>query len=612
MSTHVTNNRPKVYFFCFNYKKDTDIEAIKKEAITYYRNFNQKVDSFQFEFISLENNLKDNEEFFDDELNITCWSYKFDLLLTKYSPDIIHVFSDSLEGYHIFESNYQDHSYLTLYTITGMNPLPRYEQGYLIHLRHAIDVGNLHVITKSSVVTELLSKLGIRSTQILTKTNMNPNHLKKEKNNKFTIGFASSPMSERSWEDRGISLLLELASKLDNYQFKIAWRGNVVDRLNDEISRRKILNIEVLNGYIDMYDFYKDVDTVIAPYTSLHNNHSSPLSIIEAIALGIPVIVTNVVGICDIIEKFSFGVISETNIEDLICKVNLLAHDYDVYKKQVDSLGQKMFYLNNEESHDYIKIYDLLKDQVPAPTLKIWQNQLMDSGKYLVMSQSEIANYYNDERIATLYDEHRFREYPMRTFDLLERSAINHLIEKYSSKQHRLKLLDIASGDGRILRELTKYGSVAALENSGFMISVSAKKLDSTSKVTYIKDNFYDFESMEQFHVITIFRFIRHYDYLDRKVIYQKLYNLIKDDGIILCEFPNKIAETQLREHDSWGNFNVYDVFWYEFEIEDELSENNFEIIDSIPYGELLLPKEVIRSQNVPLATLVCFRKKRG
>ncbi|MFH5181197.1 class I SAM-dependent methyltransferase [Paenibacillus sp. TAB 01] len=176
----------------------------------------------------------------------------------------------------------------------------------------------------------------------------------------------------------------------------------------------------------------------------------------------------------------------------------------------------------------------------------------------------------------------------------------------------KTKLLDIASGDGRILRELTKYGHVSALENSGFMISVSARKLDSNSKVTYIKDNFYDFESIRhQYDVITIFRFIRHYDYCDRKKIYHKLYELVRDDGIILCEFPNKVTETQLRASIGWENFNVYDVFWHEFEIKEELEENNFEILDTIPYGEMLLSEEVVKSQSVPLAFLVCFRKKR-
>ncbi|MCS7464250.1 glycosyltransferase [Paenibacillus doosanensis] len=612
MSINLSNSRPKVYFFCFNYRKDADIEAIKKEAITYYKIFDEKIEDFQFRFISLESELGENEEDIDNNLNISCWGYKFDELLLKYSPDIIHIFSDSLEGYHLFEANYGERSFLTLYTVTGMNPLPRYEEGYLVHIRHAIDVGNLLVTTKSSIVTKLLSKLGIRTTQIVTKTKMNRNDFVKEKNSKFTVGFASSPMSEDSWEDRGVPLLIELASKHEECHFKIAWRGNVLEKLENQINQYNLSNIEVLNGHIDMYDFYKNVDVVIVPYTSLHNNHSSPLSIVEAISLGIPVIITDVVGIKDIITKYNFGVIAKPDIDDLQMKLNIIITDYEKYKKQVDKLGFNKFYLDNEESHDYVRIYRLLKDQIPVPTLKRWQTQLEQKGNYLVMNRKEIASYYNDERIAELYDEHRFSSYPMRTFDLLERSAINYLIDKYKSNNQNIKLLDIASGDGRVLRELTKYGKVSALENSGFMISVSAKKLDSSSKVTYIKDNFYDFEPDLKFHVVTIFRFIRHYDYLDRKEIYQKLYNFITDDGIILCEFPNKIAETQLRKQVGWENFNVYDVFWYDFEIEDELSENNFEIVDSIPYGEFLLPKEVIRSQNISLATLVCFRKKRG
>ncbi|MFH5181196.1 glycosyltransferase family 4 protein [Paenibacillus sp. TAB 01] len=432
MSTQDLNNIPKVYFFCFNYRKDRDIEAIKKEAKTYYDNFSEFVDRFEFKFISLEDDLKDNEEYNDSDLDISCWGFKFSELLNKYNPDIIHVFSDSLEGYHVFEENYGDLPYLTLYTVTGMDPLPRYEEGYLIHLRHAIDVGNLHIVTKSSVVSRMLSELGIRSTQVITKTDMKRNQLNKtNNNNKFTIGFASSPMSDNSWEDRGIPLLLDLASSLSSYQFKIAWRSRNMERLALELQQRKLDNVEVLNGFIDMYDFYKDVDAVVAPYTSFHNNHSSPLSIIEAIALGIPVIVTGQVGIKDIISKYDFGIITEATVEDLVQKVRLLVEKYDYYKKQVDSNGTAVFYLDHIEFHEYIKLYTLISEQTSAPTLKYWQNILNKADKYLVMGEREIAYYYNDERVAAMYDEHRFSEYPMRTFDLIERSAINFLIGKF-------------------------------------------------------------------------------------------------------------------------------------------------------------------------------------
>lgn len=606
----ISNKPTKIFFFCFDYKKDSDIEAIKKEAQSYFKHFSE-IDrlNFDFKFISLEKDIDHNQELTDEKINISFWGYKFDKLLKKYSPDIIHVFSDSLEGYHIFESNFSRYPIKTIYTVTGMNPMPRYEPGYLTHLRHLIDVGNLHIVTQSPNVKNKLLQLGIRSTRIMSKSTMRRDLLQNKKSHEFTIGFASSPMSEHAWEERGVNVLLQLASIQKHYRFKIAWRNNSFEKLQKEINELQLNNVEVSNGYIDMYEFYSDVDAIIAPYLSSKYNHSSPLSIVESIALGIPVIITNEVGISDYIETYNFGVISEPTLESINDKIIYLKENYSLYKEKVDALGEEIFYLKDSENHEYFRLYHLISKQISAPTLKTWQDDLIKNQKYLVMGKNEIAHYYNDDMVAKLYDENRFSEYPMRTFDLLERATINHLIDTYSNKEiKQKKLLDIASGDGRILRELTQYGYVSALENSGFMISVSAKKLDSNSKVIYIKDNFFDFNTIEKFEVITIFRFLRHYDYCDRKEIYRKLHNLISEDGIIICDFPNKIAETQLRNTIGWEHFNVYDVFWHDFEVKEELMENHFEVIDSISIGEMLLPDKLINPE-FPLASVICFRK---
>jgi glycosyltransferase involved in cell wall biosynthesis/SAM-dependent methyltransferase len=596
---------------CYNYKEEKDIEAIKKEAHTYYSQFkNQSID-INFKFISLQDDVKGNEEIYDCDLDVFYWGYEFNKLLEAQPPDIIHIFSNSLEGFHLLEKNFGEKYIITMYTITGIDPFPIYEPGYLIHLKHAIDVGNLFLFVESPISMKKLDDLGLRSVQVLPQTLMNNLPVNTKKNDVFTIGFASAPLSEEVWEDRGIELLLALAARLKQCKFKLAWRSIGLDLLRNRIEKLSLQNIEIHNGYLNMNEFYNDVDATIIPYTTMKNNHSCPLSLVESISAGIPVIITNQVGIANLIGQHHLGVVAEAEINSLCECANILIENYEHFKDNLKLSGKRLFYFDPDREHIYQKIYRQILKQDPSPSLKKWQNILLNEGKYLVMGKEELAWYYNQNEIAEKYNEDRFVNYPMRIYDKLERSAINILIEKYSTGKN-LRCLDIASGDGRILRELTKFGKVTALENSSFMISVSARKLKESDKVIYIKDNLFDIDYNETFDIITIFRFIRHYDYSDRKEIYKKLKSLLKNDGIIIADFPNKQAETQLRNNLGWSAFNVYDVFWNPFEIEEELNNNGLKVLETIAIGEYLMEKEEIKDNHLPLTWVVAFSINRG
>ncbi|WP_068779039.1 methyltransferase domain-containing protein [Paenibacillus sp. GM2] len=602
-------NNPKIYIFCFSFKKDKDIEAIKKEAKTYYQTYKLVNEDYDFKFISLEDCIKDNVEEYDNQFDVYYWGINFNELLRKEKPDIIHVFADSLDGYYLFERNYPNFPITTLYTITGMIGFHKYDEGYLIHLRHAVDVGNLYLFVESITVKQEFEKIGLQTHLMLPRVKKSAikSNQKQSKRNNFTIGFASSPLSKDIWEDRGIYLLLSVAQQLTNYKFKVAWRYEGYDELISLCEKNEINNIEIHNGHLDMAEFYNNIDVMLAPYTSQSNNHSCPLSIVESVLIGIPALVTEYVGLKDIVAHYQLGVISQSNSEDLITKLEELKHNYDFYKMNVVAHGEELFDIENLNK-SYMGIYDQLAYQTSSPTLKDWQKELDDNNMFLVMDRNGMTSYYNDSFIAENYDESRFSDFPMRTYDKLERKAVDIFIKRFSPKQiGENEILDIASGDGRILRGLLEFGKVTAVENSSYMIAISVSKLSDT--VCFIKDNFFEFSTDKRFDIITVFRFIRHFNIIDRGTLYKKIYGLLKDDGICIVDFPNTQAETQLRTSLKWGSFNVYDVFWHKFEILSELNTYGFEVLDEIPVGEYLNIGRVC--DELPLSRIVCFRKKR-
>jgi glycosyltransferase involved in cell wall biosynthesis len=611
MSTNqVYLQKEKIYIFCFGFKKDRDIEAIKKEARTNYQYYKRNRTDIDFKFISLESDLEENEEVYDKEFDVYYWGYNFYNLISNQNPRIVHIFADSIEGYYLFEKNYKVKRFITLYTITGIDGFREYDESYLQHLLHAIDVGNLFLFVESVSVKTALTNSGLKSILVHPQVDLQRSKLVKTKNLQYTIGFASAPLDKEAWTDRGIYFLVSIMKQLCDFQFKVAWRGEFYAEFIALLEENDVINCEVHNGYLDMYEFYKDVDAMIAPFMSLKNNHSSPLSIIESVALAMPVVVTNLVGIHELISQHQFGVVAQNNTEDMVIKINELREKHSYYQKNTEEFGLNLFDIRNTRN-SYLKYYDEIKFQANSPTLDQWRSQLNNENKYLVMDRVGMAEYYNDSFIADNYDESRFSKYPMRTYDMLERKAIAYQVEKYkASDDAEIDILDVASGDGRILRELLRFGKVTAVENSAFMISVSSRKLPGSNVAEYVESDFFEFQTEQKYDVITIFRFIRHFNYIDRIKIYEKLSSLLNRDGIIIADFPNKQTETQLRSYHRWASFNVYDVFWNDFEIFEELNDNGFKILDKIPIGEHLMSKGDRINDELPLSRVVCFCKK--
>lgn len=580
-----------------------DIDAITQEARSHYEEY-LKSGLFNIKFASIELSMQETE-IYNSQHDVYYWGTGFGEALAAHKIDIIHMFCDSLDGYYILEQNIMGCSANVVLTLTGIPQFDRYDLGYLAHLQHATDVGNLTIFVQSSKSKSLLESSGVFCRIVRPKIKITRQNFIRKKHDKFTVGFASAPFSIDEWEGRGINLLLDVASKLTKYHFKLAWREHNYKEICEAVKERNIENITIHNGHLNMLEFYGDVDVMIAPFVSLINNHSSPFSILEGLTLGIPSVVTNMTGIADLFEKGRVGLVAECSVEDISKKIQMIESNYEYFERNAsDGLEETLGCYSN----DYIAVYDGLKYKLPCPTLKEWVGSLERHGKYLVTGIEGMRDYYSDSRIAEEYDETRFAVNPMKMYDILEREAINLIIRQHFKKHDDLVLLDIASGDGRILRELVEYGDVTAVENSLFMISVSARKLKTSNKMSYVKENFFEFHPGSTYDVITAFRFIRHFNYRERKKIYKKIFNMLNENGLFIADFPDKRIESQLR-YTEWFKYNVYDVFWTEQEMIQELADNNLKMVHSIDIGEYLLSQKEVTNVELPLSRVAAFKK---
>ncbi len=188
---------------------------------------------------------------------------------------------------------------------------------------------------------------------------------KKTKNNKFTILFASSPPKLNMFKSTGTNLLLGVAKELENQvDFIFLWRKIGYKKLISKIKKLKIKNVKIINKTIkDMNKIYAMADATIATPLIYHEFKPIPNTIIESMASGKPVLVSNITGIKDLIIKEKCGITFDPNKNDIIKSISKLKKDYDKYQKNCLKTANKHF-SKDLFVREYEKIYKDVTSQI--------------------------------------------------------------------------------------------------------------------------------------------------------------------------------------------------------------------------------------------------------
>ncbi|WP_394884859.1 methyltransferase domain-containing protein [Clostridium butyricum] len=595
------NKKKNIVVLCKKFREEEKIEAIKKEAYTLYTNLKND-ENYNVNFVSMEEqeNIEKNENgiyFISNN--------KVSEQIKKINPDIIHIFESNV--HILFVNGCELLKYNIIFHVTGQEPFPNLPEWALDELRHLNDNNKIQFIVESKYAKGQFIKNNFKNPKVIyplidIENIEQKNYMQKD----FTIGFASSPMSKEQMEHRGIYVLSELIKNNQDIMFRIAWRNKKI-AIPEEIIKCK--NVDILYGKIDMNKFYSSVDCIIIPYKSLEDNHACSLSGLEAMVRGIPVVATSISGISNVIDETNIGLVSNTSAKGLQEAALKIKENYTEYTKleSIEKLKNQFVDINTKLK--VIKTMHTYFTSENVYTLKEWNEKLQENNKYLVKGNENIKNYYSQQSIATSYHEDRFSSYPMNLYDALERKAINIIINaQYGQKD--LELLDIASGDGRILKELFEFGKCTSIDNSSEMLKIVFDKYAHNNGLTIKKGDFLEINVENKYDVITTFRYIRHFEYEDRKVIYEKIRKSLNDNGIFIFDVPNIDAELKLRETLGWQNFNIYDVFWSKKSIELEAEQNGFEIKFCIPVGENLIEELPHEYRIKPLSWVVGLVKK--
>jgi len=135
----------------------------------------------------------------------------------------------------------------------------------------------------------------------------------------FRILFASAPIKfvfeQKNFYNKGIKLLLDAFYKFskDNVShLTLLWRGHYLSEIQHLIEKIGVRdNLSIVNETINIKEHYESHHITIIPYTNLSGGPNFPLSALESIASGRPVVTTRFGEIAKFVKKYKCGTVAE-------------------------------------------------------------------------------------------------------------------------------------------------------------------------------------------------------------------------------------------------------------------------------------------------------------
>ncbi len=235
-----------------------------------------------------------------------------------------------------------------------INTIEMYLHHKILHIYDLIDV----FISPSIFLKKKIIELGFNK-----EINFLPNFINiKEYTPKFEPGKKSICYFGRLSEEKGLFTLLEAIKNID-IRLKIIGEGQLEERLKAKVKNDKINNIDFLGYKTDnnLSKEIKDSMFIVIPSECYENN---PRSILEAFALGKPVIGSKSGGIPELVNHGNTGLIFEPgNFADLRNKIIRLINDPDRIKEMGINARKFVEEMYNPEDH-YQKLIKIYRDAI--------------------------------------------------------------------------------------------------------------------------------------------------------------------------------------------------------------------------------------------------------
>jgi glycosyltransferase involved in cell wall biosynthesis len=167
----------------------------------------------------------------------------------------------------------------------------------------------------------------------------------------FSFLFASAPQGKWGWKNKfhnkGLYIFLSAFKRFINdypSNLYLIWRSVFYGEIKSLIRELNIENnVKVVDGQIDILPYYRRCSVTVFPIRDLTGSPHYPMSIMESLACGRPVIVSNKVKISKIIKEENCGEVIEPNKEDLYRAMVHIFNNYDELHGNCRKVAEKYF-----------------------------------------------------------------------------------------------------------------------------------------------------------------------------------------------------------------------------------------------------------------------------
>jgi len=188
------------------------------------------------------------------------------------------------------------------------------------------------IVVQTAATRDQIINLGISESKVhlwYPGLDLNIYHpIKKTQSKTTRILFATAPRSKYEMHSRGCYLLIDTAKKVTDVSFRFLyrpWRSGYtsLETTKQAIVDSGVINIELSNTAVaEMNKVYCDYDYTIVPYTEEGGGKECPNSVVEGLACGVPVLISNKCPFAQFVIDNNCGLVFEPTVSGLVEAIN--------------------------------------------------------------------------------------------------------------------------------------------------------------------------------------------------------------------------------------------------------------------------------------------------
>jgi len=273
----------------------------------------------------------------DYQTNFKSFRLKVELqkIIEKEKLDILHIqYIAAYFGRHTLNLNLLQALSQKIPVVSTMHEVHYSYEGYNFLRKKALAFLEKEVVKKSDVVIAHTPQQKSFLERKYEVGNVNFIHLgmelrefhKRKGNNLLFFGKISRM--------KGLELLIKAMKMLPEYKLQLV--GSFVDKKHEKQIKKMLVNTENIRakfGWVsdkERWEHFRNADLAVFPYLKAQNQSGA---LIDAISVGIPVVVTKSGGLYEVIELFKCGEVVEKNPKAIAEGIKKAMKNYGSYKK---------------------------------------------------------------------------------------------------------------------------------------------------------------------------------------------------------------------------------------------------------------------------------------